>query len=283
MRTLKMNSRTPFSRSRLNRRPGERGYILLALLLTMALLSIGLLTMSESIAFQIRRDREEEFIHRGVQYTRAVRKYVKQFGRYPTSIDALENSNNMRFLRKRYKDPITGKDFKLLYYEDLETFYPPNQTNSPPGSAASVSTQPMQAIAQTNNALSLGSSPTNTANNQPPAPGNPVNGVDDATAQILAQLPAAADSETTIQSSQPSDDGGGRAIIGVTSYSKHETIRVFNRKSHYNEWQFVYDPSTDTSLPTTPNRPLLSRPGTDQPVQSSGQFTMDSSTNSVQK
>ena len=64
---------------------------------------------------------------------------MKQFNHYPTSIDAHENSNNMRFLRKRYKDPITGKEFKLLYYGDLETFYQNNSSLSP---LAVVSPQP---------------------------------------------------------------------------------------------------------------------------------------------
>ncbi len=70
--------------------------------------------------FQIQRDREEEMIHRGVQYSRAIKKYFKKFGRYPTSLNDLENTNNLRFLRKRYKDPITGKDFKLLHYSEVQ-------------------------------------------------------------------------------------------------------------------------------------------------------------------
>src|SRR5690348_2867342 len=91
---------------------GERGYVLLALLLFVALLSIGIFTTIQRIDFQIRRDREEELIHRGVQYSRAVRKYFKAFGRYPTRIEELESSNGKRFLRRRYKDPTNGKDFK---------------------------------------------------------------------------------------------------------------------------------------------------------------------------
>ena len=59
-------------------------------------------------------------IHRGVQYSRAIRAYYKKFGRYPTKIEDLENTNNMRFLRKRYKDPLTGKDFKLLHFGEVK-------------------------------------------------------------------------------------------------------------------------------------------------------------------
>src|SRR5712692_12049179 len=90
----------------------QGGYILLTLMLFVALLAITAVAVAPSIAFQIRRDREEELIHRGVQYSRAIRRYVKKFERYPMRIEELENTNNIRFLRKRFKDPITGRDFK---------------------------------------------------------------------------------------------------------------------------------------------------------------------------
>src|SRR5947209_16060251 len=80
------------------------------------------------IEFQVKRDREEELIHRGVQYSRAVRRYFKKFGRYPTRIEDLESTNRLRFLRKRYKDPMnrdpaTGKerDFKFLHLTDIQS------------------------------------------------------------------------------------------------------------------------------------------------------------------
>src|ERR1700740_3574818 len=99
-------------------RQDERGYILLILLLAMALLTIFAAAIVPTIKFQIERDREEELIHRGTQYSRAIRAYYKRFGRYPVRIEDLESTNNLKFLRKRYKDPTncadgTCKDFKL--------------------------------------------------------------------------------------------------------------------------------------------------------------------------
>src|SRR6266576_405441 len=96
----------------------QRGYIMLTLLLAMALMAIFAGVIASSISFDIKRDREEELIHRGVQYSRAIRAYYKKFGRYPTKIEDLENTSNLRFLRKRYKDPMNCKntkcaDFKL--------------------------------------------------------------------------------------------------------------------------------------------------------------------------
>ena len=60
-------------------------------------------------------------IHRGVQYSRAIQGYYKKFGRYPTKLEDLDNTNNLRYLRKHYKDPLNCKngkcaDFRLLHY-----------------------------------------------------------------------------------------------------------------------------------------------------------------------
>jgi hypothetical protein len=51
---------------------------------------------------------------------------------------------------------------------------------------------------------------------------------------------------------------GGGGIVGVASANKDKTIRVFNKKEHYNQWQFIYDPTTDRGgLLMTPNQPPL--------------------------
>jgi hypothetical protein len=56
-------------------------------------------------------------VHRGDQYRRAIKLYYRKYGSYPTSIDQLMNTNQIRYLRKRYKDPMTNKDdWKLVYF-----------------------------------------------------------------------------------------------------------------------------------------------------------------------
>ena len=229
----------------------EQGYVLLVMLLFVTLLSIGFLAMIERIDFQIKRDREEEFIHRGLEYSRAVRKYVKKFGRYPNTVEELENTNNVRFLRKRYKDPITGKDFKILHYGDLETFY----ASTPPVPAAGIPTPPPGApIARNRTAAPPeGPRPSDAADSSPAGdPSDPSQPDPSATGESEPPPP----SEQT--GSDAALEAAGPAVIGVTSYAKDKTIRVFNKKDHYNQWQFVYDPSTDhVGLMTSPNRPLL--------------------------
>src|SRR5437667_11097777 len=131
---------TPCIRVR-SRHRAQRGYILLTLMLFITVLAIAAAAVAPSIAFQIQRDREEELIHRGVQYSRAVRRYVKKFGRYPMRVEELENTNNMRFLRKRYKDPVTGQEFKVLHLGEVQFAFgggiagasPVNGVNAVPG------------------------------------------------------------------------------------------------------------------------------------------------------
>src|SRR5258708_33891666 len=64
--------------------------------------------------------------HRGTAYMRAIQHFYKKLGRYPMRVEELEDTNNVRYLRKRYKDPMnkdpaTGqeKDFKLLHQTDI--------------------------------------------------------------------------------------------------------------------------------------------------------------------
>src|SRR5271163_4456033 len=107
---------------------GQRGYLMITLMFVLALITIGLLTVLPEIGQQIKRDREEEMRHRGTAYMRAIQHYYKKFGRYPSKIEDLENTNNLRYLRKRYTDPLsvdksTGKekekDFKFLRQQDI--------------------------------------------------------------------------------------------------------------------------------------------------------------------
>lgn len=69
----------PQIRSKASRRT-DSGYVMLTLILAMALMAIFAAVIVPSITFEIRRDREEEMIHRGVQYSRAIRAYYKNSG-----------------------------------------------------------------------------------------------------------------------------------------------------------------------------------------------------------
>jgi type II secretory pathway pseudopilin PulG len=113
-------SRTPrFQRTR--RQRGERGYVLLMVVLALAIMIIAMTAAVPALKTQIQRDRENEMVHRGEQYARAIRRYYRKFGRYPTRIEELEKTNNTRFLRKRYKDPMSEEgSWRLLHLADLK-------------------------------------------------------------------------------------------------------------------------------------------------------------------
>ena len=262
-------------------RRSDRGYILLMLMLFVALLAIAAGAVAPSIAFQVRRDREEEMIHRGVQYSRAIRRYVKKTGRYPTRIEELENTNNLRFLRKRYKDPITGQDFKLLHVGEVQLVGAAGIAGAAAlGGGAVPGASPMGAAtlsASTPNASTPGGAASMLLGGTPsPAPGAGVaataaTGAADNSDQDASQMnPGAPDRSKTDQSKTDASQSdaateklssqtfGGGPIVGVASTSKAQTIREFNHKNHYNQWQFIYDPTMDRGgLITTPAQPAL--------------------------
>src|SRR5450631_1718225 len=103
------------------RRRRDRGAMLLAVLFMMAIMVIVAMAVAPSFVQQMKRDREEEMIHRGTEYARAVKKFYKKFGRYPANLEQLDNTNQIRFLRRRFKDPLS-KDgqWKLLRYGDIQ-------------------------------------------------------------------------------------------------------------------------------------------------------------------
>lgn len=86
------------------------GYAVLLIFCMAAVIAIGLYSRLPRVAFESQRDKEQLLVDRGQQFSRAVSLYVRKFKKFPATIEALEDTNGMRFLRRRYKDPMTGKD-----------------------------------------------------------------------------------------------------------------------------------------------------------------------------
>ncbi|GAC1431040.1 MAG: hypothetical protein NVS1B11_05000 [Terriglobales bacterium] len=255
----------------------ESGYILLTLILFVALLAIAAAAIAPAIVFQAKRDREEELIHRGVQYSRAVRAYYKKFGRYPTKVEELESTNNLRFLRKRFKDPVTGQDFKLLHQQDVQFAFGPGIAGAigAAGTGAAASLQKLggqagllAAAAQVQNASPntglnqpADNSSAGASGESPQSPNQPNFGQSNFGQSNLAASNSSTSGPGTANVSGSGSGNpvfGGGPIVGVVSTSKTKSIRVFNKKDHYNQWQFIYDPSTDRGgLLNTPNQPPL--------------------------
>jgi type II secretory pathway pseudopilin PulG len=319
----------------------EQGYIMLTLMLMVAMLVIAAAVCAPTIAFEIRRDREQEMVRRGVQYTRAIRAYYKKFGRYPSALKDLDNTNNLRYLRKHYKDPITGQDFKLLHYGDpgvalggsiggagitgANTVSQMNgqaggsafgassggfgssnsafggsgsfggsnssggfggggsafggNSNSSFGGGSSFGGNSNGGIGSNSSSTSTGSTPagsdpTQTGTASPSDPNAPQSGTSGANG---ASGPNSTSGNSSSAFGTPGQQFGGGAIVGVASVSKKDSIREYNKKHKYNEWQFVYDPTLDRGgLISTPYQPQLAmsmqnlngQPGTTNPAGS---------------
>jgi type II secretory pathway pseudopilin PulG len=90
----------------------ERGYLMVALLVAMSVMAILMSAALPAYHTMARREKEAELVFRGEQYGRAIGLWQQKFANQPApSIDVLVEQ---RFLRKKYKDPITNDDFQLL-------------------------------------------------------------------------------------------------------------------------------------------------------------------------
>src|SRR5215469_2438109 len=95
---------------------GEQGFMLLGVVVLIFLLLLALSIAAPKVARALRRDREVEAIHRGNEYVRAIQLYYRKNGHYPGSMEQLEKANNIRYLRQKYTDPMTGKaDWRLIH------------------------------------------------------------------------------------------------------------------------------------------------------------------------
>jgi type II secretory pathway pseudopilin PulG len=259
----------------------ERGYMLLILMFFVMLLTFSMMAILPRVAQQVKRDREEEMIHRGTEYARAVKKFYKKFNRYPGRIEDLENTNQFRFIRKRYKDPFSKDgNWKLLHITDVQQGisnpnfgmsqagnFNPSQGNlgqGPGGLGGNAQGTPggSQGFSLSTPDASQGDASGQPAGGQNPFGGGPGGagqsafGGGSAGGQSpfgsgggstpLNNLGQQGSSVTT--GSSPSLAGqtfGGSGIVGVASVSKAKSIREFNKKSNYNKWMFIYDPTQD--------------------------------------
>jgi type II secretory pathway pseudopilin PulG len=202
-------------------RQRERGYVLLGVLVMVTVMVIALAAIAPAIRTQIKRDREEELIRRGKQYARGIQLYYRKFGRYPNSLEQLENTNNVRFLRKKYADPMTGKEeWKLIRFGQQTARRRPAYLGGAAGAGG------LGGGLGSTGATPAASGATNASDISRPLSGSP-----------------------TL---------GGGPIVGVASTSEKEALKELDGKTHYNEWEFVYDPTLDPNARQQPG----ANPGT---------------------
>ena len=89
----------------------EAGYAMAALLVAMALMAVMMSMAMPVWRHAAQREKEAELVWRGQQYDRALQLYRRKSG--VPGAPSLDVLIQQKFLRKKYKDPITGGDFEL--------------------------------------------------------------------------------------------------------------------------------------------------------------------------
>ena len=175
----------------------ERGFAMAALLVALAVIGVILGVAMPVWRTVVQREKEEELIFRGRQYARAIQLFQRKYANaYPPNVDVLVEQ---RFLRKKYKDPVTKDgEFQLVYQAAL--------IQRPGGVGGQ-----------------LGSGQAGASQANPGGPG---------------QRGAA---ESSSFGSQVAGPQGG--VVGVASKSKMRSIRVYDGRSVYNQWQFMWVPA----------------------------------------
>jgi hypothetical protein len=173
-------------RSLPRRLTSDAGYAMAALLVMLNVMAVLMTVAIPVWKTAVKREKEAELIWRGGQYARAVNLFrMKYANAYPPNVDILLKE---RFLRKKYKDPMSKDgEFQLLY------------------------------AAQQQQRAGAG-------------------GVSGAAGQITpATPPAPVPLDPTTQG--PAGATGG--IMGVASKSTEASLKIFNGRTKYNEWQFT--------------------------------------------
>jgi type II secretory pathway pseudopilin PulG len=233
----------------------EAGFMLVFVVILTALLLIALSVAAPVVARDLRRDKEVESQHRADQYVRALRLYYRKNKNYPVSIEALEKTNNIRFLRKRYVDPLTGKsEWRIIRVGQ-------NQTT-----VKGFFGQPLGGIATTGAGTNLGSAS---------ALGTGFGGTNSSTGGTSSTIGsttglAAGFQGATVSSSVPtngtgaipgpgvtsgtassgagagtSSSGGVGQIMGVGTSRTGTSLLTPNAQTTYETWEFLYDPKIE--------------------------------------
>jgi type II secretory pathway pseudopilin PulG len=217
--------------------------LLVALAVMLTLMSVAMPVWRQ----QARREREEELLFRLKQYAHALALYQRRVpGGSPGTVDDLVKQ---RFLRRKYLDPITGKDFAVLRVGQASpgmSMQMPGVSTSPDG--RTITTGPGRAGAGGGIGPAQGARPAGTA-----SPG--------------------------LQPGVMGGAAGGAVggIRGVVSTSKETSLRIWKGRSQYDQWEVAIEDITPRYLgsqqqqqPGQSNRPGGSQgPGQNRPGQTS--------------
>ena len=217
--------------------------MLVAVMFLLAILIISLAIAAPAVKTELLRDREIETMQRGKQYVRGIQLYYRKFGRYPPNVDALvKPTNGIRFLRKKYVDPTTGKDvWRPIQLGQVKTqtmgFF--GQPMGATGAGQTGITGASNLGSPLGSSSGFGSSSTGSGSDLASSTGTTVDSSTSAGVSSNANSTSGGITGTT------GPTFGGAGIVGFAPTSPKQSLLVYKKKSHYNEWEFVYDPLAD--------------------------------------
>jgi hypothetical protein len=259
-----------------NARNSQGGYALLLVVFLLALLVVGTMSISLRVLTQGRREKEEEMIWRGKQYTRGIKLYYRKLGRFPNSMDDLVKPKvgNLRFMRQAYKDPMNKEDgsWRLIYVGPAGNLI---GSLKPPQGGIQMPVAGGQAGGAAGSTFgSFGSQPTpvpaggiGAPGAAPAAPGTgtPGTGTTGTGAQGTDTTGTGTDSQAVPTANTPVVMGGN--IIGIGSKINHPSVIVYETAHNYRLYEFIWDPSKDVGVGAAPGTPIGTPPGTGAPGQ----------------
>ena len=256
----------------------EAGYAMAALLVGLSVMAV-LMSMALPVWTTFnKREREAELIWRGQQYARAIGLFQRKYANtYPPNVDLLVEQ---KFLRKKYKDPITNEDFQMIPAGGgpNQPGGPQNSGGKPPNKNPQLnknpSTPPGKPRSGPGGSTFQGGSPAGQGGFPAGQGGSPAGQGGFPAGQ--GGSPAGQGGFPTGQGGFPagqvgSPAGGGNqpfiGIQGVVSKSGDKSIKIYNGRTKYNEWTFIHVASTQQ-----PGLPGGGQQGPGQPPNPGGPF-----------
>jgi type II secretory pathway pseudopilin PulG len=215
----------------------DSGYALLFVMIAATVLLLSLTVALPSVYQEGQREREQELIFRGTQYARAIAGFHKKFQRFPTSVNELtKQTNGWRFLRKEFADPMTPQGKWRFIHANAQGVLLDSKTQPPPSAAQG---QP-----------GVGQAAGGFGTSGPSSMGGSAFGQQGMGGSRFGQSAGGFSLNSTSAGSPSSgqgnsaffgegSQGGGTYIVGVASTSHKQSIRVWNNKAHYDEWEFI--------------------------------------------
>jgi type II secretory pathway pseudopilin PulG len=248
-------------------RATESGWALLFVMIAAAVLLLSLTAALPDIYQEGQREREAELIFRGTQYARAIARFHSQFQRFPVKIDDLTQlTNGMRFLRKEYTDPMTPNGKWRFIHVNGQGVLLDSKTMGPNGQGQGQSgTNQGQGGFGTSGQSGMGGGGVGQQGmggggfgqqgmggggfGQQGMGGGGFGqsgmgggGFDQSTGGFSSNSNSGVGSSGAQQNSSffgSGNQGGGMFIAGVASTSNKKSIRVWNQKTHYGDWEFI--------------------------------------------